>query len=97
MYNNVTGLFKGLINGRVDVVIFPKLGAEHYLRKFKLEDKLVISDKPLLEIPFYHYLHQRSKDIAQAVQTEMHKMHTAGELQTLISAQEQRFVDANEN
>ena len=92
MYNDLTGLFKGLINDRVDVILFTKLGAEHYIRKFKLEDKLVISDKPLLEIPLYHYLHQRSHGIAQALTAEMKKMHTAGELHDLIKAEEQRLI-----
>jgi len=97
MYNDLTALFKGLINNRVDVILFTKLGAEHYIRKFKLEDKLVISAQPLLVIPLYHYLHQRSHGIAQALSEEMEKMHTAGELQTLISTQEQRFMEERLN
>jgi len=92
MYNDLTGLFKGLINDRVDVILFTKLGAEHYIRKFKLEDKLVISAQPLLEIPLYHYLHQRSNGIAQALTAEMKKMYTAGELHDLIKAEEQRLI-----
>ncbi|MBL4798485.1 MAG: transporter substrate-binding domain-containing protein [Oleispira sp.] len=95
MYNDITALFKGLINDRVDVILFTKFGAEHYLQELKLQDQLVISDKLLLEIPLYHYLHQRSKDIAQALKAEMHKMHTTGELQTLINTQEQRFMESN--
>jgi polar amino acid transport system substrate-binding protein len=94
MYNDVAGLFKGLINDRVDAVLFTKLGAEHYLHKYKLEDKLVISDKPLMDIPVYHYLHNRSQKIAQALTAEMKKMHTTGELQNLIKAEEQRFIDS---
>ena len=96
MYNDLTALFKGLISDRVDAILFTRLGAEHYIRKFKLEDKLVISDKALLEIPLYHYLHQRSKGIAQALKAEMHKMHSTGELQTLISTQEKRFMETND-
>jgi len=93
MYNDLTALFKGLINNRVDVILFTKLGAEHYIRKFKLEDKLVISAQPLLEIPLYHYLHQRSHGIAQALSEEMKKMNTTGELQDLIKIQEQRLLE----
>ena len=92
MYNDLTALFKGLINDRVDVILFTKLGAEHFLRKYQLEDKLVISAQPLLEIQLYHYLHQRSNGIAQALTTEMKKMHTAGELHDLIKAEEQRLI-----
>jgi len=94
-YNDLAGLFKGLMHGRVDVVFFSRLGAEHFIQKLKLEDKLVISEKSFMEIPLYHYLHNRSGNIAQALQNEMQKMQATGELQDLIKAEEQNFLNAN--
>ena len=96
IYNDLSGLFQGLIHGRVDVVFFSRLAAEHYIRKLNLEAKLAISEKSFIEIPLYHYLHYSSANIAQALTAEMKKMHTAGELQTLISTQEQRFMETND-
>jgi len=95
IYNDLEGLFKALIHGRVDVVLFSKLGAEHFIRKFKLEDKLVISEKSFMEIPLYHYLHNNSANIAQALAAEMQKMQTTGELQDLINTEEQSFLNTS--
>ena len=94
-YNDLAGLFKGLMHGRVDVVFFSRLGAEHFIRKLKLEDKLVISEKSFMEIPLYHYLHNRSINIASALQEEMKKMQATGELQELIISQEQSFLNSH--
>jgi len=97
IYNDLAGLFQGLMHGRVDVIFFSRLAAEHYIKKLKLEDKLVISEKSFMEIPLYHYLHNNSANIAQTLTEEMQKMHATGELQNLIQSQEQSFLDAREN
>lgn len=93
MYNDISGLFKGVIHGRIDVALFTKIGGEQFIRENQLEDTLVISEQPLIDIPIYHYLHNRAKQTAQALTAEMQKMQTSGELQALIKAQEQHYID----
>jgi hypothetical protein len=83
------------MHGRVDVIFFSRLGAEHFIQKFKLEDKLVISEKSFMEIPLYHYLHNNSANIAQTLTQEMQKMQATGELQELIISQEQSFLNSH--
>jgi polar amino acid transport system substrate-binding protein len=95
MYNDIHGLLKGIMSGRVDVGLFTELGAKHFIRKYTFEDKLVISDKPLVEIPLYHYLHNNSNKIAQTLIIKMQEMHTSGQLQDLIRVEESKFIDAN--
>lgn len=97
MYNDISGLFKGLLYNRIDVAIFTQIGGEHYLRENQLEDKLAISKQALIEIPIYHYLHNRSKPTAETLIKEMQKMHTSGELKSLIEAQEQSFIIGSQN
>lgn len=94
MYNDIPGLFKGVIHGRIDVALFPKIGGEQYIRENQLEDTLVISKQPLIDIPIYHYLHNRAQKTAQALTAEMKKMQATGELQSLIEQQEQSFIES---
>lgn len=94
MYNDIPGLFKGVIHGRIDVALFPKIGGEQYIRENQLEDTLVISKQPLIDIPIYHYLHKRAQKTAQALTAEMKKMQATGELQSLIEQHEQSFIES---
>ena len=93
VYSDLPALFKGLIYDRVDAILFLKIDLEYYIRKHKLENSLKISNTPFLEIPIYHYLHKNSANIAKALQTEIKKMHTSGELQDLIKAEENNFIE----
>jgi len=94
IYNDLAGLFQGLMHGRVDVIFFSRLGAKHFIKKFKLEGKLAISEKAFKEIPLYHYMHTNSANIAQTLEDEMKKMQATGELQALIINQEQSFLNS---
>lgn len=93
VYSDLPALFKGLIYDRVDAILFLKIDLEYYIRKHKLENSLEISNTPFLEIPIYHYLHKNSANIAKALQAEIKKMHTSGELQDLIKAEENNFIE----
>ncbi len=50
-----------------------------------------------MEINLYHYLHNKSANIAQVLQGEMQKMQASGELQELISSQEHSFLNRHQN
>lgn len=100
IYNDLPGLFKGLNKKRVDVILFTQLDSQYYFRQLQQKNKTqpaLIFSQPLMEIPVYHYLHKRSKNIANALQQEMQKMQASGELQQLIDNAEQKFMAIKPN
>jgi polar amino acid transport system substrate-binding protein len=100
IYNDLPGLFKGLNKKRVDVILFTQLDSQYYFRQLQQKNKTqqaLIFSQPLMEIPVYHYLHKRSKNIANALQQEMQKMQASGELQQLINNAEQKFMAIKPN
>jgi polar amino acid transport system substrate-binding protein len=87
--NSIDSLFAILLAGRVDVIIFPKLDGQKYIKNHQLEDKINISDQPLIEIPLYHFLHKDSSAALEKLSKEMTEMKNSGALDKLIERVEQ--------
>jgi polar amino acid transport system substrate-binding protein len=87
--NSIDSLFAILLAGRVDVIIFPKLDGQKYIKTHQLKDKINISDQPLIEIPLYHFLHKDSSAALEKLSKEMTEMKNSGALDKLIERVEQ--------
>lgn len=84
--NSINSLFSILLSGRVDVILFPALDARIYIKKYGLENKVDIADRPIVEVPLYHFLHKDSKAVADKLSAEMKRMQNSGELDKLIES-----------
>lgn len=84
--NSIDSLFSILLSGRVDVILFPPLDARIYIKKHGLENKIDMTVQPIIAVPLYHFLHKKSKVIADELSIEMKRMKKSGELEELIES-----------
>lgn len=87
--NSIDSLFSILLSGRVDVILFPALDAQKYIKHHGLEGKVDVSARPIVEIPLYHFLHKDSQAIADELSIEMKRMENSGALEKLMKSAEQ--------
>jgi polar amino acid transport system substrate-binding protein len=86
--NSVDSLFNILLRGRVDVVLFPALDVQAFIKSHGLENEIDIGD-PIVDFPLYHYLHKGSQGIADELAEEMQRMTKNGELNKLLKSAQQ--------
>lgn len=91
MVNSIESLFQILLNGQVDLVIFPKLDSQFYLNAHNLNDKVVMSKHPLMEIKLFHYLHKSQAEMAKQLTELLKQMDSHGELDALNYSIEQTY------
>jgi polar amino acid transport system substrate-binding protein len=82
--NTIDSLYAILLAGRVDVIIFPKLDANKYIKKHQLENEINISTYPIVDIPLYHFLHKDSKIVIELLNKKMSEINKTGALAKLI-------------
>lgn len=82
--NSIDSLFKILLSGRVDVIIFPERDARKYIKNHGLENEVDISEEAIINVPLYHFLHKDSQAIADELAEEIQRMTKSGALDKLI-------------
>lgn len=87
--NSISSLFQSLLLERVDVIIFPELDAEEYIRVNELSDEVVINTVPIIEVPLYHFIHKSKPDLIQKMTKLLEKLESSGELDAIIYSAEQ--------
>jgi polar amino acid transport system substrate-binding protein len=81
--NSVDSLFNSLLRERVDVILFPVLDAQAYIKSHGLENEVDIGDQPIVDLPLYHYLHKDSQAIVDTLAEEIQRMTKSGALDKL--------------
>ncbi|MFT7261916.1 MAG: polar amino acid transport system substrate-binding protein [Glaciecola sp.] len=87
--NSIDSLFAVLLAGRVDVILFPELDAQKYIKSHQLDDKVNISTYPIVDIPLYHFVHKDSRTVIELLNKKMSEMNATGALATLIDKAKQ--------
>jgi polar amino acid transport system substrate-binding protein len=87
--NSIESLFSVLLSGRVDVILFPELDAEKYIKSHQLEDTINIGTYAIVDIPLYHYVHKDSKVVIELLNKKMSEMKKTGALAKLIDKAKQ--------
>ena len=82
---SVDSLFKILLSGHVDIILFSKHGGLKYLREHKLETKISMGSKALLNVNFYHYLHNSQGPLIAEVTEVLKQWQINGKLAGLIN------------
>jgi len=87
--NSIDSLFQALLNGRVEVIIFPELDAIEYLESHQLTEKVMISEAPIIEVSLYHYIHKSHPALINEMTVLLNKIESSGELEAIIITAEQ--------
>jgi polar amino acid transport system substrate-binding protein len=87
--NSIDSLFQILLNGRVDVILFPERDARKYIKIHGLENEIDMGEKAIINIPLYHFLHKDSHAIADELAEEIKRMTKSGALEKLIEETDQ--------
>ncbi len=89
-FYSIKSMFQGLIHGGVDVVLFPLLDGQIYLREQKLNDQVRMQKNAIIEVKLYHYLHKSHNRLINDLNKLLKKMEASGELNHLVSEMEQK-------
>lgn len=87
--NDIDGLYKSLLAGRVDVILYPELDAIEYLALNDPTEKIVINVTPVIEVPLYHYIHKDKPVLIKQMSQLLEKLEKSGELDAIIYSAEQ--------
>jgi len=89
--NNIDSLFGILFSGRVDVILFPELDAQQYIKSYGIAEKVNIGRKAILKMPLYHFVHKDASNVADKLMQVMKPMQESGELDRLIEKTESAY------
>ncbi|MFT4908382.1 MAG: polar amino acid transport system substrate-binding protein [Oleispira sp.] len=87
--DSIESLFKILLGGRVDVILFPDLDAEEYIQLNGLGDKIVINPTPMLEVFLYHFINKSKPTLIKDMSELLAKLKETGELDLITRKAEQ--------
>lgn len=87
--DSIDSLFKALIHGRVEVIIFPKLDGQEYVEHMGLTEQITMHSVPLIEISTFHYIHKSKPTLIQEMTQLLEKLEKTGELDAIIYSAEQ--------
>ena len=81
--DSIDSLFKILIVGRVDVILFPELDAKYHIRNHALGDKVTIHTPPILEVALYHFINKSKPTLIKDMSELLAKLKETGELEAI--------------
>lgn len=86
---SIDSLFKILLVGRVDVIIFPELDSKYYIKNHGLSDKITINTPAILDMPVYHYINNSKPALIKGMRELLAKLKETGELEAITLKAEQ--------
>jgi hypothetical protein len=81
--DSIDSLFKILVVGRVDVILFPELDAKYYMKNHALGDKVTIHTPPILEVSLYHFINKSKPTLIKDMSELLAKLKETGELEAI--------------
>lgn len=84
--NSIDSLFELLLSGRVDAILFTESDVKKYIKNNGLSERVKIGNKPILELPLYHFVNKNHQEIIEKLNREMQMLEESGELQALIKS-----------
>ena len=93
--NNTYQLFSLLVKNRIDLVIATEVsGKLEVAINFNNYD-IKITNNPLLEIPIYHYVHEKNKHLVPLIEPVLRKMLQTGEISKMRDEYIKWRIDQN--
>jgi polar amino acid transport system substrate-binding protein len=86
---SIDSLFKILLVGRVDVIIFPELDSKYHIKNHGLSDKIAINTPPILEMSVYHFINKSKPALIKSMSELLAKLKETGELEAITLKAEQ--------
>lgn len=87
--DSIDSLFKILVSGRADVILFPSLDSKEYIQRNSLSEKVAINTPPILEIALYHFINKSKPTLIKDMSELLAKLKETGELETITQQVQQ--------
>ncbi len=86
-------MMRFLDNERADIALTSFLSGELTLKRMDISD-IVAYEKPLAELPLYHYIHKNNADLVPIIDQKFKQIKANGELRRLFEIEEQKLIDS---
>jgi len=79
-------LFKLLSEHKIDIALEADITGQAAMKTF-LSKNIVMIEKPLMELTYYHFVHKKNRHLVERLNSELEKMNRLGEINKIIRDQ----------